>query len=51
MPTAETPTTPAVAPTVAGTSQDNTYQAPAAKADERKNFQILVEKIMLQLHH
>ena len=38
MPTAETPSTPAVAPTVAGTSQDNTYQAPAAKADDKKEL-------------
>ena len=37
-PTAETPSTPAVAPTVAGTSQDNTYQAPAAKADDKKEL-------------
>ena len=38
MPTAETPTTPAVAPTVAGTNKDNTYQAPAAKADDKKEL-------------
>lgn len=37
-PIAETPSTPAVAPTVAGTSQDNTYQAPAAKADDKKEL-------------
>ena len=37
-PTAETPSTPAVAPTVAGTSQDNTYQDPAAKADDKKEL-------------
>ena len=38
MPTAETPTTPAVAPTVAGTNKDNTYQAPAAKAEDKKEL-------------
>ena len=38
MPTAETPTTPAVVPTVAGTNKDNTYQAPAAKADDKKEL-------------
>ena len=37
-PTAETPATPAVAPTVAGTSKDNTYQAPAAKAEDKKEL-------------
>ena len=37
-PTAETPSTPAVAPTVAGTNKDNTYQAPAAKADDKKEL-------------
>ena len=37
-PTAETPATPAVAPAVAGTSQDNTYQAPAAKAEDKKEL-------------
>lgn len=37
-PTAETPSTPAVAPTVAGTSKDNTYQAPAAKAEDKKEL-------------
>ena len=35
---AATPATPAVAPTVAGTSQDNTYQAPAAKAEDKKEL-------------
>ena len=36
---AETPaTTPAEAPAVAGTSQDNTYQAPAAKAEDKKEL-------------
>ena len=35
---AETPATPAVAPAVAGTSQDNTYQAPAAKAEDKKEL-------------
>ncbi|MFH0581599.1 LPXTG cell wall anchor domain-containing protein, partial [Streptococcus mitis] len=35
---ADAPATPAVAPTVAGTSQDNTYQAPAAKADDKKEL-------------
>ena len=34
----DAPATPAVAPTVAGTSQDNTYQAPAAKADDKKEL-------------
>ena len=38
MPTAETPTTPAVTPTVAGTNKDNTYQAPAAKAEDKKEL-------------
>ena len=37
-PTAETPATPAVAPAVAGTSQDNTYQAPAAKSEDKKEL-------------
>ena len=37
-PTAETPSTPAVAPTVAGTNKDNTYQAPAAKAEDKKEL-------------
>ena len=37
-PTAETPATPTVAPTVAGTSQDNTYQAPAAKSEDKKEL-------------
>lgn len=37
-PTAEAPATPAVAPAVAGTSQDNTYQAPAAKAEDKKEL-------------
>ena len=37
-PTAETPSTPAVVPTVAGTNKDNTYQAPAAKADDKKEL-------------
>lgn len=37
-PTAETPATPAVAPTVAGTSQDNTYQAPAAKSEDKQEL-------------
>lgn len=37
-PTAETPATPAVAPTVAGTNKDNTYQAPAAKAEDKKEL-------------
>ena len=37
-PTAETPATPTVAPAVAGTSQDNTYQAPAAKAEDKKEL-------------
>ena len=36
--TAETPATPAVAPTVAGTNKDNTYQAPAAKAEDKKEL-------------
>ena len=36
---AETPAaTPAEAPAVAGTSQDNTYQAPAAKAEDKKEL-------------
>ena len=35
---ADAPATPAVAPTVAGTSQDNTYQAPAAKAEDKKEL-------------
>ena len=35
---ADAPATPAVAPTVAGTSQDNTYQAPAAKVDDKKEL-------------
>ena len=41
---AATPATPAAeapataAPAVAGTSQDNTYQAPAAKADDKKEL-------------
>ena len=36
---AEAPaTTPAEAPAVAGTSQDNTYQAPAAKAEDKKEL-------------
>ncbi|VKQ08854.1 pneumococcal surface protein PspA [Streptococcus pneumoniae] len=41
---APTPATPAAeapataAPAVAGTSQDNTYQAPAAKADDKKEL-------------
>ena len=34
MPTA----TPAVAPTVAGTNKDNTYQAPAVKAEDKKEL-------------
>ncbi len=37
-PTAETPATPAVAPAVAGTSEDNTYQAPAAKSEDKKEL-------------
>ena len=41
-PTGETPApaaTPApTAPAVAGTSQDNTYQAPAAKAEDKKEL-------------
>lgn len=37
-PTAETPATPSVAPAVAGTSQDNTYQAPAAKSEDKKEL-------------
>ena len=37
-PTAETPATPTVAPAVAGTSQDNTYQAPAAKSEDKKEL-------------
>ena len=37
-PTAETPATPAVAPAVAGTSKDNTYQAPAAKSEDKKEL-------------
>lgn len=36
--TAETPATPTVAPAVAGTSQDNTYQAPAAKSEDKKEL-------------
>ena len=36
---AEAPaTTPAVAPTVAVTNKDNTYQAPAAKAEDKKEL-------------
>ena len=35
---AETPATPTVAPAVAGTSQDNTYQAPAAKSEDKKEL-------------
>lgn len=35
-PTAETPAS--TAPAVAGTSQDNTYQAPAAKAEDKKEL-------------
>lgn len=35
---AATPATPAVAPAVAGTSQDNTYQAPAAKSEDKKEL-------------
>ena len=35
-PAAEAPAT--AAPAVAGTSQDNTYQAPAAKADDKKEL-------------
>lgn len=35
---AATPATPAVAPTVAGTNKDNTYQAPAAKAEDKKEL-------------
>lgn len=35
-PTAETPAP--TAPAVAGTSQDNTYQAPAAKAEDKKEL-------------
>ena len=38
VPTAETPATPAVAPTVAGTNKDNTYQAPAVKAEDKKEL-------------
>nr|WP_239822408.1 SIALI-17 repeat-containing surface protein [Streptococcus mitis] len=34
----KTPSTPAVAPTVAGTNKDNTYQAPAAKAEDKKEL-------------
>jgi pspA len=37
-PTAETPATSAVTPTVAGTSKDNTYQAPAAKAEDKQEL-------------
>ncbi|CJC28475.1 LPXTG cell wall anchor domain-containing protein [Streptococcus pneumoniae] len=43
-PTGETPApvhpmpAPAATPAVAGTSQDNTYQAPAAKADDKKEL-------------
>ena len=43
-PGADTPAAPAAeapataAPAVAGTSQDNTYQAPAAKADDKKEL-------------
>ena len=37
-PTADTPSTPAVVPTVAGTNKDNTYQAPAAKAEDKKEL-------------
>jgi LPXTG-motif cell wall-anchored protein len=37
-PTAETPATPAVTTTVAGTNKDNTYQAPAAKAEDKKEL-------------
>ena len=35
---AETPAATPAAPAVAGTSQDNTYQAPAAKADDKKEL-------------
>ena len=35
---ADAPATPAVAPAVAGTSQDNTYQAPAAKAEDKQEL-------------
>ena len=35
---ADAPATPAVAPAVAATSQDNTYQAPAAKAEDKKEL-------------
>ena len=38
IPTAETPATPAVAPTVASINKDNTYQAPAAKAEDKKEL-------------
>ncbi|WP_240150246.1 LPXTG cell wall anchor domain-containing protein [Streptococcus sp. 9903] len=37
-PTAETPAPAPTAPAVAGTSQDNTYQAPAAKAEDKKEL-------------
>ena len=37
-PTAETPATPAVTTTVAGTNKDNTYQAPAAKVEDKKEL-------------
>lgn len=37
-PTAETPATLSVALAVAGTSQDNTYQAPAVKAEDKKEL-------------
>ena len=36
--TAETPATPAVTTTVAGTNKDNTYQAPAAKVEDKKEL-------------
>ena len=35
---ADAPATPAVAPAVAATSQDNTYQAPAAKSEDKKEL-------------
>ena len=38
VPTAETPAIPSAAPAVAGTSQDNTYQAPATKAEDKKEL-------------
>ena len=38
-PASEAPSAPASAtPAVAGTSQDNTYQAPAAKAEDKKEL-------------